>query len=368
MSESEAGLAVVPSIRLTDRIGIGVLTRLIDRDLVDDVLAGTGRAEQRSRLMPARVVVYYVLALCLFFGDAYEEVMRLLVAGLHFTGAWQKDWQVPTTGAISQARQRLGAAPLQLLFERVAVPCAQQGTQGAWLGSRRLMAIDGFVLDIPDTKENDTAFGRSLDFRGLGREICGVFPGQADGMDFCGFWLISANSLKSGGDDDAAELGGHVGGGRLGLRGVPGRVEAAGPGVGRVVAGGGVPADRDCLAGEHERDRALDRGRGAVAGLPTAEQLLRVLDRDLDGLITNGKFCCVRRVQLSLTWWRRPLDLRRSALHTDVALVGEPDDPDLDRVPPVQPAPRRRAPVGSGLPAAGASGRAGRAARPDADN
>jgi hypothetical protein len=43
---------------------------LIDRDLVDDVLAETGRVEQRSRLLPARVVVYYVLALCLFFGDA----------------------------------------------------------------------------------------------------------------------------------------------------------------------------------------------------------------------------------------------------------------------------------------------------------
>ena len=83
-----------------------------------------------SRLLPARVVVYYVLAMCLFFGDAYEEVMRLLVAGLLFTGAWQKDWQVPTTGAIAQARQRLGAAPLQLLFERVAVPCAQRGTRG----------------------------------------------------------------------------------------------------------------------------------------------------------------------------------------------------------------------------------------------
>ncbi len=86
-----------------------------------------------------------------------------------------------------------------------------------------------------------------------------------------------------------------------------------------------------------------------------------------DGLITNGKFCCVRRVQLSLTWWRRPLDLRRSALHTDVDLVGEPDDPDLDRVPPVQLAPGRRAPVGSGLSVAGASGSAGRPARPDAD-
>ncbi|MGH3193256.1 MAG: hypothetical protein ACRDOL_39600, partial [Streptosporangiaceae bacterium] len=30
----------------------------------------------------------------------------------------------------------------------------------------------------------------------------------------------------------------------------------------------------------------------------------------LDGLITNDKFCCVRRVRLSLTWWRRPLRLR----------------------------------------------------------
>ena len=161
MSEAEANLAVISGTRLTDRIGVGVLTRLIDRDLVDDVLAETGRAERRSRLLPARVVVYYVLSLCLFFGDAYEEVMRLLAAGLHFTGAWQKDWHVPTTGAITQARQRLGAAPLQLLFERVAVPCAQRGTRGAWLGSRKLMAIDGFVLDIPDTKENDTAFGRS---------------------------------------------------------------------------------------------------------------------------------------------------------------------------------------------------------------
>jgi hypothetical protein len=153
--------AAAPGSRLTDRIGIGVLTRLIDRDPVDEVPVETGRVEQRSRLLPARVVVYYVLALCLFFGDAYEEVMRLLVTGLHFTGAWQKEWHVPTTGAITQARQRLGAAPLQLLFERVAVPCAQRGTKGSWLGSRRLMAIDGFVLDIPGTTENDEAFGRS---------------------------------------------------------------------------------------------------------------------------------------------------------------------------------------------------------------
>lgn len=193
MGEAEAGLTVAPGIRLTDRIGIGVLTRLIDRDLVDDVLAETGRAEQRSRLLPARVVVYYVLGLCLFFGDAYEEVMRLLVAGLQFTGAWQKNWHVPTTGAITQARQRLGAEPLRLLFERVAVPCAQRGTKGAWLGSRRLMAIDGFMLDIPDTKENDEAFGRSG-----GEKNPAPFPQvRVVGLGECGTHAIVAARLAA---------------------------------------------------------------------------------------------------------------------------------------------------------------------------
>ena len=48
--------------RLTDRVGLGVLTRVVSRDLVDEVLNTTGKNEQRTRLLPARVVVYYVLA------------------------------------------------------------------------------------------------------------------------------------------------------------------------------------------------------------------------------------------------------------------------------------------------------------------
>jgi hypothetical protein len=147
--------------RLTDVIGIGVLSRLVHRDLVDEVLIETGRVEKRSRLLPARVVVYYVMALCLFFGDGYEEVMRLLVDGLQHLRSWRKDWQVPTTGAISQARRRLGAEPLRVLFERVARPCARPGSRGGWLRSWRLMAIDGFVLDAPDTPDNREAFGSS---------------------------------------------------------------------------------------------------------------------------------------------------------------------------------------------------------------
>jgi hypothetical protein len=177
-------------IRLTDRIEIGVLTRLLPRDLVDEVIAETGRREQRRRLLPARVVVYYVLALCLFFDEGYEEVMRRLAGGLRFMSSWCAEWAVPTTGAICQARQRLGAEPLRLLFERVAVPMARAGTPGAWLGGRRLMAIDGFVLEVADTASNEAEFGRS----GSGKYT--PFPQvRIVGLGECGTHAIVAAAL-----------------------------------------------------------------------------------------------------------------------------------------------------------------------------
>ena len=147
--------------RLTDHLAIGVLTGLIHRDIVDDVIRECGKREKRSRLLPAHVVMYYVLALNLFFGEAYEEVIRQLVNGLRFLGNWRANWEVPSTSAISQARTRLGEAPMKLLFERIAVPMARAGTRGAWLRGLRVMAIDGLVLDVPATKANDKEFGRS---------------------------------------------------------------------------------------------------------------------------------------------------------------------------------------------------------------
>ena len=88
--------------RLTEVIGLGVLTRLIDRDTVDEVLAKADRRETRVRLLPARVVVYLVLALCLFTADGYDEVVRKLTNGLRGLRIWQDDWKVPTPSAISQ--------------------------------------------------------------------------------------------------------------------------------------------------------------------------------------------------------------------------------------------------------------------------
>lgn len=184
----------MPSPRsFTDGISIGVLTRLFDRDLVDEVLVETGRREKRSRLLPARVVVYYVLALCLFFGDGYEEVMRKLVNGLRFLGTWRDGWQVPSTSAISQARQRLGEEPLRVLFERVAAPMAQPGTRGAWFHGWRVMAVDGVILDVPDAADNVEAFGKKPH-----RDGESPFPQvRIVGLGECGTHAIVAAAIDS---------------------------------------------------------------------------------------------------------------------------------------------------------------------------
>ena len=58
--------------RLSDHISIGVLTRIFPPEVVDAVVAATGRGEHRRRLLPARMVVYYVLGLALFSDASYE--------------------------------------------------------------------------------------------------------------------------------------------------------------------------------------------------------------------------------------------------------------------------------------------------------
>ena len=143
--------------RLTDHVSLGALTRVVPRHVIDEVLAETGSVEKRSRLLPAHVVVYFVLALSLFT-DGYEEVIRKLVHGLRFARTWSTRWTVPSAGALSQARRRLGEKPLQALFEAIAVPVAKPGTPGAWLNRWRLMAIDGVMIDMPDTTANREVF------------------------------------------------------------------------------------------------------------------------------------------------------------------------------------------------------------------
>ncbi|WP_274388909.1 transposase domain-containing protein [Streptomyces cavernae] len=97
--------------------GSGLLIRVYPPGLVDRVVAACGRAEHRRRLLQARLVVYFVLALALFSPAPYLEVMRHLVEGLRGQGPLG-DWHIPAKSSLFRARQRLGTEPLRVRLPR----------------------------------------------------------------------------------------------------------------------------------------------------------------------------------------------------------------------------------------------------------
>ena len=163
---------VVAGGALTDWVSLGVLASSVPRDVVDDAIAEAGKGAKRARgKLPPHVMVYFVMALALFADDDYEEVAARLTETLRGWGCWDADWEAPTRGGITQARQRLGPEPLAGVFSQVAVPVAGLDTIGAFFGPWRLMSMDGMEWDVPETEANREAFG----LRG-GSEGPGAYP------------------------------------------------------------------------------------------------------------------------------------------------------------------------------------------------
>ena len=145
-----------------DQVSLGVLVSAVPRDAVDDAVVACGVGDKRSGgKLPAHVTAYLTMALCLFADDDYTEVATKVTGSLSRWNCWDAGWSVPTAGGITQARRRLGPKVLAEVFERVAGPVATSSTRGAWLRGWRLVAIDGFEVDVPDTEANDAEFGRA---------------------------------------------------------------------------------------------------------------------------------------------------------------------------------------------------------------
>ena len=70
--------------RISDHVTLGVLTATIPGPLIDTVLGETGRQRRRHRQLPARLVVYYVIALALYAQASYGEVLRCLLEGVRW--------------------------------------------------------------------------------------------------------------------------------------------------------------------------------------------------------------------------------------------------------------------------------------------
>jgi hypothetical protein len=128
------------------------LKRIIPRADIEGVLQRTGKDRTKCRRLPAWFLVWFVVALGLFCRDCYRQVFR-----------WLQPFRkgaTPRRTTLCEARKRLGVAPMRLLAEQVIRLQGQPTTPGAFYRGMRTMALDGFVVDLPDTPSNERAFGR----------------------------------------------------------------------------------------------------------------------------------------------------------------------------------------------------------------
>jgi hypothetical protein len=185
--------------RLSDLVSVGVLTRVFPPDVVDEVIEGAGRTEQRHRSLPARVMAYFAIGMGLYSEGSYEDVLAQLTDGLSWASGWAEEYPLPSRSAIFQARQRLGSGPMADLFARVAEPLAEPGAP--WLSGRRLVAVDGTCLDVADTRANDEHFGRP----GVNKGERAAFPvARVLALAECGTHAIFAAEVGTYAQSEAA--------------------------------------------------------------------------------------------------------------------------------------------------------------------
>ena len=161
MIASDKEVAELASWPVQDRIQ--ALKRIVSRANVKEILQQSGVAATRCPRLPAWFMVWFVIALGVFCRDSYRQVFR-----------WLQPYRrkgTPPRSSLCEARQRLGVSPLRRLYETAVELLGKPDTPGAFYQGMRLMAIDGFVVDVADTEKNERAFGRP----GSGRSP-GAFP------------------------------------------------------------------------------------------------------------------------------------------------------------------------------------------------
>jgi hypothetical protein len=149
---------------------VKALKRIIPCSTIQSILRQVGQT-QPCRRLPKWFMVWFVIGLGLFATDCYRQVFRWL-------NPFRKK-SIPLRTTLCEARQRLGVAPLRWLMEKVVQLLATLKTPGAFYRSLRLMAMDGFVVDLPDTPNNERIFGRPKSGRAPG-----AFP-QARVLALC---------------------------------------------------------------------------------------------------------------------------------------------------------------------------------------
>ena len=146
-----------PDTRLPQRIALGVLLRSFPPAQVDRVLDAADRREQRQRLLPARLMVYFTLGMWIFKALSYELILAELLLDAPGLALSVPAEETASAAAIGRARRRLGVEPLRLLFEQAAGPSAVPAA--ADFHGLRPVRLAQVEVGVPATPANLLGFG-----------------------------------------------------------------------------------------------------------------------------------------------------------------------------------------------------------------
>src|SRR6266567_3544982 len=140
------------------------LHQFISPELIRQAVDETGRRNRCDCRLTHEIMLWIVLAMGILTDLPLRQVFK-------HARRLRKGEESPPRNTLCVARRRLGVAPLRFLFENLVRPLAAPETPGAFYKGRRLVGLDGTVLDLPDSPANAKAFGRPK-----GSRADGAFP------------------------------------------------------------------------------------------------------------------------------------------------------------------------------------------------
>ena len=150
---------LISPILSPERIG-KALNEIIPLSTMEKAISQTNSREKRDRVLPTPIIILLVISLNFWSTDSVVDVLKNLSQGLISELIPKKiRLKIPSSGSISEARQRVGAGVITRLFHLIAKLRATKKTPGAFLRGLRLMSLDGSLIDVPDTEKNARVFG-----------------------------------------------------------------------------------------------------------------------------------------------------------------------------------------------------------------
>jgi len=156
---------IEPETKFQELLSIEAITRVVPMAKIQAVLEECGVEGQRERRLPGWLTVLFCIGMNLLSELSMTGVMSHLMRGTRLIHPSDEE-TVPSSGAYSQARARLGAKGMERLFKAVCCPLATTDTPGAFAYGLRLVALDGSVDEVPDSAANSAYFGRASAKRG----------------------------------------------------------------------------------------------------------------------------------------------------------------------------------------------------------